>query len=891
MFRGNPTLTSVKFLSVGIFNLSDVSSIPVSGEVWINELRVIGADDSPGWAYSFSSSLKLADLLTVNFNMSERNAFFHRLSERFGSRVESRNWAVSTDIDILKLLPINMRESNLKINYSHTESIGKPLYIPGTDVLVEEAVRQIENAPDSISNQQQKTPEQLINETQTLNVSNTISAANIQLKIPTDAWYINDSWNALAFGFNYNNSFSRSPTVAESFNWVWNANVNYNVNLNPDLYIKLADLPLIGALFQLFKDYKDAKIYFTPQNFAAVISAKRNRNSSKTRPRNNIPTNEIVARDFSTTRGFNFGWRLTEGGLINISTNYNVTISSSLAHLLENQFGDDRTETDIWNDIFGGAGFGKDFRYQQSLDFRTSPKLPSLWDINRYFTLNAGYSVQYQWNFDLRQELLGRSAGYSRRFTAGMILRWKSLTEPLFTSSADDTEPEQTSNKNEGEKETIVGTEDSTVTVVTSPEKSSALTRALLLLRSAVKAVFFDWENININFSHNNSVSKSGIKAYGSGFANFWAFSQNPDNGPSRAFQLGLSSDVGPRAFSENTNLSDVFSEQNSIDVKTARPLWEGAKLDINWNVNWSLNKTTTLRADEFGTVTISNVTSSGSLTRSFLSLPSGLLPFVDTGIKKVNALYNPNAEDPRQSLSDAFTKGFETLPLVSSIPAFNSVTKFIPRPNWRISWDGLEKILFFKSLAERIALDHAYTSTYTEGWKLSPEGNQEIQTQRIEFGFAPLIGVNITFGQLWGGNLTGNIKFSSRNSYDLGLSTTNITETLSNDIGFTAGYSKSGFELPLFGIALKNDIEFLLSYTSTRNSTIRFEMNNFTEEGIPQDGTTRITIEPRIKYTISSKVSLSIFYKRSTVEPEGAARIPPTTTNEAGLDVNIVIQ
>ncbi|RKZ00139.1 MAG: cell surface protein SprA, partial [Ignavibacteriae bacterium] len=743
-----------------------------------------------------------------------------------------------------------------------------------------------------VKSQQDQTPEQFVTETQTLNVSNTISAANVKLIIPTDVWYINDSWNALAFGFNYNNSFSRSPTVEKSFNWVWNANANYNISLSPDLYIKLADLPIIGAVFQLFKDYKDAKIYFAPQNFAAVITAKRNRNSNKTRPRTNVPTNEIVARDFTTSRGFNFGWRLTEGGLINFTTNYNVTINSSLAYLLEDQFGNDRTETDIWNDIIGGATFGKDYRYQQSFDVRTSPKLPSLWDINRYFTLNAGYSVQYQWNFDLRQEVLGRSAGYSRRFTAGMVLRWKSLTEPLFTSSDDDTKPEQTGTNNKGEEEIIAGTEDSTVTIVKSPRKPPALIRALLFLRSAVQWVFFDWENFNINFSHDNSVSKSGIKAYGTGFANFWGVTQNPDNGPSRAFQLGLSSDVGPRAFSsENTNLSDVFSEKNSFDVKTSRPLWEGAKLDINWNVGWSMNKTTTLQVDKIGTITINNVTASGTLTRSFLTLPSGLLPFVDTGIEKVHALYNPNAEDPRKSLSDAFIEGFETVPLVSSLPAFNEVAKYIPRPNWRISWDGLEKILFFKSLAERITVDHAYTSNYTEGWKLTREGNQEIQTQRIEFGFSPLIGLNITFGQLWGGNLTGNIKFSSRNSYDLGLSTTNINETLSKDIGFTAGYSKSGFELPLFGVSLKNDIEFLFSYSTTRNSTIRYEMNDFTEDGIPQDGTIRTTIEPRIKYTISSKVSLSIFFKRSTVEPEGAARIPPTTTNEAGLDVNIVIQ
>ena len=76
------------------------------------------------------------------------------------------------------------------------------------------------------------------------------------------------------------------------------------------------------------------------------------------------------------------------------------------------------------------------------------------------------------WNFDLRQEVLGRSAGYSRRFTAGMVLRWKSLTEPLFTSSDDDTKPEQTGTNNRGGEEIIAGTEDSTVTIVKQPPEN-----------------------------------------------------------------------------------------------------------------------------------------------------------------------------------------------------------------------------------------------------------------------------------------------------------------------------------------------------------------------------------------------------------------------------------
>jgi hypothetical protein len=49
--------------------------------------------------------------------------------------------------------------------------------------------------------------------------------------------------------------------------------------------------------------------------------------------------------------------------------------------------------------------------------------------------------------------------------------------------------------------------------------------------------------------------------------------------------------------------------------------------------------------------------------------------------------------------------------------------------------------------------------------------------------------------------------------------------------------------------------------------------------------------LEPRLKYVISSRVSASIYYKRSSVQPEGAARITPTTTNEAGLDVHVAIQ
>ncbi len=238
---------------------------------------------------------------------------------------------------------------------------------------------------------------------------------------------------------------TEAPRCWNLYNWLWNATSNYAFNFSPDLYIKLADLPVVGIVFSLFKDYKDLKIYYTPQNFSANITANRNRNSSQTRPRPEVPTNAIVSQDFNTGRGFSFNWKLTDGGLINLSANYNVNMNSSLADILTDSLGNERTEADIWNDIIGGAGFGKDYRYQQSFDLRTSPKLPSLWDINRYFTITAGYSVGYRWDFDLRQEEIGRSAGNNQKFTTGIILRWKSLTEPLFGTD----EPKENTSKGE----------------------------------------------------------------------------------------------------------------------------------------------------------------------------------------------------------------------------------------------------------------------------------------------------------------------------------------------------------------------------------------------------------------------------------------------------------
>ncbi|MDR3628527.1 MAG: cell surface protein SprA, partial [Ignavibacteriaceae bacterium] len=317
------------------------------------------------------------------------------------------------------------------------------------------------------------------------------------------------------------------------------------------------------------------------------------------------------------------------------------------------------------------------------------------------------------------------------------------------------------------------------------------------------------------------------------------------------------------------------------------------AKIDLTWKIGWTLNKSTPFSTQNNYLQSAGPITSTGTLSRSFFSLPPVFaLKVFKSGISQVNKLYDPYAADPQASLSNAFVEGFETLPLLQHAGFLQNFASYIPRPNWSISWDGLEKFFPFKSIAEKVSLDHSYSAGYTEGWYLDPDGKKVTQTQQINYAFAPLIGLNMTFGKLWKGNLSGSIKYATSSSFSLGLSTSNITQAATKDIGLSATYSKSGFEIPLFGLSLKNDIEFTFSYTFSQTSTILFDMSpgNYTDSGTPQDGQTRVTIEPRVKYTISSKVTLSVFYTRTTVQPEGASRVEPTTSNEAGLDVHIAI-
>jgi cell surface protein SprA len=940
---GEPTLTRISFFTIGILNPKDkgISQQAVSGSVWINELRVLEAEQTPGWAYSLNASLQLADLLRVSVNASQTNPYFHKISDRFGSREETMNWGVSADLDLLKLIPVNLNGSNLRVTYSRNENASNSLYLPGTDVRVDIAKSQLRkkledsNTDPEIINSKVASLDSL---SQTSSVSESWGLSGIKFYIPTDKWYIRDLVNNLSLSFNYNKTNSRGATTRLNEGWLWNASANYSLTFSRDLYFRPADIPYIGEFFNLFNDYRDIKVYFAPQSFTAAFSMNRKWSFLQARPSQSTPNLQPkpdVQRDFAATRTVGFNWIITEGGILNPSLGYSFEVQSTLAYLLLDE-GMEKSEGQIWREILSGTFFGKDYNFKQTFDLRTIPKIPSIWDLDKYFSLDFSYNSSYAWQNNFQQERLGRSAGYSSRLNAGFNIRLKSLTTPFFEKHdvqdqpaykarhAPAAAPQSTGGRRSGRgaprteqaqitEGNIPGGRDSSLVIKDSvlvpkdsvgvgkdlslesdsleTPKIGKITVALEILKQSIKWLFFDYDQIGVNFSQNNSFSAGGMLGQGSGFNNFWGFNYDYQKGPGRAFMLGLTNDVGPRAV--KGNFQDSYSQSNTIDIKTSRPLWEGAQLDLKWSVGWGINKTNTIETgsleptyigvDTVGTEQLVSSITTGKLSRSFFSVP-----FLNS-IKNVHTLYSEQP-DSSKNLSKAFSEGFESFPIFGKLPFFKEFLNYIPRPNWNFSWTGLETLPIF-SWAKRVTLSHGYDSNYSEDWKINPDGDQEVQMQKVEYGFAPLVGLTFNFDELFGGQFSSSIRFETRTSYNLGVTTKNITESFSQNINIQASWLKSGFELPLFGISLKNDLEISFAYTRGKNSNIIYDMDNWTDAGTPQDGRTTTTIEPKIRYVMSSRVTLSIFYRRNSVEPEGAARIPPTTTNEAGLDVRIAIQ
>ncbi|MEX1139073.1 MAG: cell surface protein SprA [Bacteroidota bacterium] len=893
---GNPALTKITEIVLGVENPAGKGVPFVTGEVWVNELRLSEVDDTPGWAYRTDATIRLADVATVSVAMTRRDPFFHSLENRFGTRIDDQNWTVNSSVTLDKFLPDSWKGSRASLSYSHAEVQQVPRYVPGTDILVEEAAERtgsIAKERGASDEEAARLSDVIRQQSRSLTVTESFSLPSVQLMVPSSSWLVTETINRMTFAYSFSNTRRRDPVTQSHHLWLWNFRVSYGLQFGTQNFLQPFS---IAESFFLFSPWKGTRIFFLPRslNFGTTLARQQAREQAR-----NQALPKPVGRSFESTRQMSFSWPLVEGGFINPSIDYTLDVSSSLVHLEIDELGRQRSFGEMLGDMFGGKkiiNFGHDRSYMQSVSLNTRIVVPSVLKFDKIFTPSFRYSSRYDWQNNFQAGVLGKNTGRTVNATGGMDVTIKVIADEIWgtSRSAAARQPIDTTGTGRG-----VG------------ERLDQMSRILF------KTPFFDWDKVTISFSHSNTARNSGVLGT-HGFLNMFGrlpFAQESltGYGPSLMYQLGLSSDPHgdvvvktkggfpfvtgysvPGRRAPNGNLSDIYNQSNNVTIRTQRTLWEGARLDLNWTLTWSHNLNRSIRTNSLGIPTELSRTVSGDVSRSFVTFPNTFVfSMFKTGVEEVSERFEElkrDISDPRPEdvkLTQAFEEGMEAFSLGRTL-----ISRIMPRPNWSFRWDGLERMALFSSFASRVTLDHGYTSSIRRRWRLTPNAGEVTESENVTYGFVPLIGVTITFKGVGKGSLTANARYSTSTATDLSPAVRTITESNTSDITLTGNFTQRGFEFPLFGLSLSNDIDINFSYSYSRNNRRAFDFREaFKKDGEPLEGTIRTIIEPRIRYTLSSRVSASIYYKYTRLKPdEGGSRIPGSTINEGGLDIRVQI-
>ncbi len=915
--KGNPILTRVEFFGIGIANPAERFPNELTTTMWVDELRLINPEDANDWGAVGNVELKMADLGVINASVQHTKPNFHKLEDRFGNRISSTNWSVSVQGNLEKFANKLFKEMKAPISYTHSEFVQDPEYVANSDIKLNEAAentRQKAIKEGKTVTQANQLYDATIARSQTVRVQDSWGMQGVKLGIPINHWLVKETFNKLVFGYSYAQEFERSPVVAERFNWLWQMQTQYSLAIPEVAAFKpltwLKSVPLLNT-------YSDLKINPLPSNINTTLNMQRRRTTEQSRF---LTMPSPVVRDFSVNKVAQLTWKFSENGLINPSLEYSLNTTSTLVPFELDETGKQLSGAEIFNRIFMNNGklfeFGDNTMHNQNVTLNAKPRLP-LGEYTKMLEFTGTYGTNYIWNDPLQKDPRIRDVvktaawNNTQRYTAGF--RMKEFFEKVFDiQGGGGSKPAFMQNPNDTTQKKNLGGESSGTSVFSS-------------IGSVLKSIFIDFEKFDFTLSQTNTSVNPGV--FGStGITNFWGRGLTgreslPEFGPSFAYQLGFVTDpfgslntssrfpffqsnTTPGLRPANAVLQENYSQKSQFEVRTTRMLWPGAVLDLNWKAELAFNKNQTLNTGANGIPQVSNLLGLESFGRNFLNFQSflGILDLssiqdvVDQYKIDTTALINDPAflalpyiqqnKVKMKKLADGFRNKLETFSIFNG-----DIGKYLPAVNWTFRWEGLEKLPLLKSFAKKISIEHNYTSKYQENSQINGS-DKVIQGQQIQSGFQPLIGVNVSLDEAkFNGIVTASAKYITNNSYMLSSSNrATISMQTSDELQLNGSYTQKGFEFPLFGLILKNDLEwsFLGSYKKSRQSTFDIEKIS-DEKGRTLNGSTQITIEPRIRYSMSNRVSASFFIRYEGTFTEGASQ-PGYNTTQFGLDLRISI-
>lgn len=858
---GSPSIRNITQITMGYENTNSdpIITKALTGNVWFDEMRVLKTNNASGYAFTVSTGLKIADFATLNFTYNKTDPNFHSLENRFGTLNLANSWEFSGQINAHKIINALLSKYvsvkfkdffTIPISFSHMEVLDKPEYLPSTDIYIETAVN---NEYAKVLGETGSTElaeyfsNKLRSASQTLRIANRFSITGMKFTFPGENFFVKQFINKLEFNFVKNNYTERTPTLESKYAWDMNGNIGLasEVDLMKSLHLN------IGRFLPFGDEFKEAKMYFFfpfmplaplfTDNIALTANFNRRRGDEKLRTQfNPSPT----SRQFDAIRGFNLNWKFIENWIVDITGDYAFRSGSDLTYLetTNDSARTQRSESEILDDIFFNDGlinWGKDLDYTQTVSINPKFNIPG---VRTFVDLTSSYRVNYGWRTSQYASNLGSTVGYSTDLQATAFLKLNEVFK-IFKP---------------GDK--IMG---GSLPGKGYQDDKQSLGQLLKLLGTFIP------DQVSLTFAQTKLNSNSAVQGR-PGFGNFWMRLDSKENlGPSRLYQMGWETDPGKRV--PLLQITDGMNLTNTITLNTfINPIFpNNLKINFTYKTGIGSLNTLTYNTDSIG----STGNPINSISNRTITRPS----FFISSSNITNDLPLPTSiETQAKEISDAFE---------SNIVSF-------PFPGWTLSLTGIEKFEMFSQIAQSITLESGYSAEYKKLLRNDGINPEYVTGQALTSGFTPLIGINFNFKPISEGTFTASFKLSKTDNLNMEPNNAKLTNTATNDVSINASYTKSGFNLPIFGLSLENNLTISFSYTKTKNDPVVYSYQSGIWDQNAQNGSTSTILNPSIQYNLSRSVTLQLFYKYTKIEPTGNNLIITTrTSNEAGLNIRLQIQ
>ena len=910
---GNPTLGEVKVMMIGVRN---VSGEVKSGEVWVNELRLMDSNNDGGWAASGNMNVQLSDFGTVNLSGRYISDGFGGLEESVTQRSTDtqKEYSVTAQFELGKFFPDKAKVS-APVYYSVSQQETRPRYNPlDSDMKLSDAL-------ESAANQHERDSIESIAVTKTRNTNFSISNLRWGLKTKRHPMPYDPANFSLSYSHSHRNTSGKTTVYEKEDQWRGALNYSYS-----PVYKSWEPFKKLKGKSKWLTFPKALSFNYLPQSVAFNTEMTRNYYELQERDLESIENQNLpltFSEQFLWNRDFSLRWDFTKNLHFSFQSATRAEIEEPYTPINKDLYPDQYV---AWKDSVKQSirNWGTPLDYQQQVSASYQLPLNKL-PIFDWLNADMSYTGRYTWVRGTELEdgtSLGNTITSNRNVNINSTFNLETLYNHIpFLKKANErfkrSASTRKSNNRPVAKKPIAhqksGAKDS-VKVARNLENdwwykpAQSVARFLMMVRS-----------VNISYREQYSMLLPGFMPNVGDM-----LGQNKSGGalaPGLDFAFGLMGDgyidkaIDHDWMLQNDNVSTPATINMSKDLQIRAVLEPIRDLKIDLSAARTDNRAKSVQYMYDGMPT----TLSGTFTMTTISLRGAL-----AGMGNANNGYHSAAFDHFRQLIPEFQErvGDEysadvlipaflsayTSGAGKSLAIFPSLTRLLP--NWSVRYGGLAKLPWVQEHLKSLNLNHAYKSMYNVGSYV----NSSYSTVSINESFSPLLGVDATFHN----DLTAKVEYRTTRTLNLSMTSIQLNESLSKD--WVVGLAYKIHDFNLFGAkgnrrvskaqnprksSSSSNTSNAASASSTRKSSktgvnhdlnLRMDMSLRKQAAITRDiasgvssassGNSAFKFSFMADYTLSRLLTLTAYFDSQTNTPLLSSNSYPTTTYDFGLSM-----